>query len=62
MKKGFQRTKGDEALWLGVCGGLAKKHEWDPFWTRLIMFCLAILTPAVVTIYICGFLFFEEEE
>lgn len=31
-----------DAVWLGVCGGLASRYDFDPFFVRLL-FCLCMV-------------------
>lgn len=44
MKKKLFRTKGQEAMLLGVCGGLAKYLEVDPTLIRIITALLTVFS------------------
>lgn len=44
MKKKLFRTRGQEAMLLGVCGGLAKYLEADPTLIRIITALLTVFS------------------
>ncbi len=44
MKKKLFRTKGQEAMLLGVCGGLAKYLEVDPTLIRILTALLTVFS------------------